>query len=189
VEIEYVLGEYSDTPEGNFMRHIRATVAEYEREKINERIIRGRYSKVKAGSVFVSRNAPFGYRLVEEDGRYTLAIYEPEANIVRSMFEWYLSGLSTRKIANCLTEMDIPTYTDSRSKTTGFPRKNRSGGAWSWGTVRNMLQNETYVGTWRYGKVIGRGGWKKRPKAEQISVSVPRIVSQAVWNAAMAVRA
>lgn len=34
IEIEYVMGEYPDTPEGNFMRHIRATVAEYEREKL-----------------------------------------------------------------------------------------------------------------------------------------------------------
>ena len=34
VQIEYVLGEFPDTPEGNFMKQVRASVAEYEREKI-----------------------------------------------------------------------------------------------------------------------------------------------------------
>ena len=42
VTIEYVIGAYPDTPEGNLMKHVRATVAEYEREKITERMVRGR---------------------------------------------------------------------------------------------------------------------------------------------------
>ena len=37
VTIEYVLGEYPDTPEGRLNKHIKATIAEYEREKITER--------------------------------------------------------------------------------------------------------------------------------------------------------
>src|ERR1051325_10845654 len=51
VRIEYVLGEYDDTPEGGLMKNIRATVAEYERLKIAERNTRGRIRKVKTGSV------------------------------------------------------------------------------------------------------------------------------------------
>ena len=46
VEIAYVLADYDDTPEGRLMKHVRATVAEYEREKIKERMVRGRRLKV-----------------------------------------------------------------------------------------------------------------------------------------------
>ena len=37
VRIEYVLGEYPDTPEGSLMKNVKASVAEYERLKIIER--------------------------------------------------------------------------------------------------------------------------------------------------------
>jgi len=61
VRIEYVLGEYPDTPEGNLLKHVRASVAEFERLKIIERMTRGRYLKVKSGSVLVAKHPPFGY--------------------------------------------------------------------------------------------------------------------------------
>ncbi len=38
VSIEYVLANYEDTSEGRLSKHIRATIAEYEREKIRERL-------------------------------------------------------------------------------------------------------------------------------------------------------
>jgi site-specific DNA recombinase len=42
VQIEYVLGEYPDTPEGSLMKNVRAVIAEYERLKIMERMNRGK---------------------------------------------------------------------------------------------------------------------------------------------------
>jgi DNA invertase Pin-like site-specific DNA recombinase len=36
VDVEYALGEYPDTLEGRLNKHIRATIAEYEREKVVE---------------------------------------------------------------------------------------------------------------------------------------------------------
>jgi len=51
VQIDYVIGSYENNPEGNFMKHVRATVAEYEREKIKERMVRGKGLMVHAGSV------------------------------------------------------------------------------------------------------------------------------------------
>ena len=51
VQIEYVLGEYPDTPEGNLMKNVRAVVAEYERLKINERMTRGRRNKASRASM------------------------------------------------------------------------------------------------------------------------------------------
>ena len=89
VDVEYVLGEYDDTPEGNMMKNIRAVIAEYERLKIAERTRRGRRRKVKKGHVSVAQQPPYGYRTAENGGKNTLEIYEPEARIIRLIFEWY----------------------------------------------------------------------------------------------------
>src|SRR5450759_1805942 len=62
VEIEYVLDDYADTPEGSLMKNVKASVAEYERLKVTERMVRGRNLKVKAGSVLVQQRPPYGYK-------------------------------------------------------------------------------------------------------------------------------
>jgi DNA invertase Pin-like site-specific DNA recombinase len=159
VLIQYVLGVYPDTPEGNFMRHIRATVAEYEREKINERVIRDRYSKVKVGSVLVSGHAPFGYKVVQDNNQYRFEIQETEAEVVRMIYSLYLGDLSARKIAARLSELGIPSYTDNRPNYRKWlGQKRRAEGTWSLSSVHCILKCETYAGIWRYGKNIGRGG-------------------------------
>ncbi|MCB0128443.1 MAG: recombinase family protein, partial [Caldilineaceae bacterium] len=184
VEIEYVLGEYPDTPEGNFMRHIRGTVAEYEREKINERAVRGRYNKVKSGSVLVSGYAPFGYNLQkDEKGNFYFEIIESEALTIRMIFDWYICGLSTRKIAYRLSDIGAKSFIDNRPERKNIKKKLKQG-QWSSGTVRHILNNETYCGTWYYGKRIGRGS-KLRAKEDQVAVEVPPIVSREIWEAAM----
>ena len=63
VQIVYVIGEYADTPEGSLNKNIRASIAEYERLKISERMVRGRELKVKAGSVLVYSHPPLGYQV------------------------------------------------------------------------------------------------------------------------------
>ena len=62
VEIEYVLGEYPDTPEGNLMKNVKASVAEYERLKIIERTSRAKRRSIMDGNVIVYGNPPYGYR-------------------------------------------------------------------------------------------------------------------------------
>lgn len=78
---------------------------------------------------FITCYAPFGYRLV--DGK-NLEIIEEQAEIVRWIFDRYLSGHSTAWIAAKLTEKGIPTV---------------SGGAkWQSRTIQKMLACEKYVG-------------------------------------------
>lgn len=54
---------------------------------------------------YVDSNAPYGYRLVDK----MLAVYEPEAVIVRNIFTLYLQGFSTSEIARELNKLNIPT--------------------------------------------------------------------------------
>ena len=60
-----------------------------------------------------------------------LAINEKQAKIIRRIYEMYISGDSTDKIAKKLNEENIPTY------------KNRK---WSSGIVGQILKNEKYKG-------------------------------------------
>ena len=78
---------------------------------------------------FITCCAPFGYQLV--DGK-NLAIVENEAKIVRWIFDSYLAGDSTKKIAECLTAKNIPTACGRE--------------AWREGVVRQILVNEKYIG-------------------------------------------
>lgn len=188
VEIEYVLGDYPDTPEGRLNKHIRATIAEFEREKIKERMARGRRLKAKAGHVVTHGRAPYGYRLTEVDGKRSLTIYEPEARIVRMIFQWYTEGdgvghdgrLSLREIAKRLT--GIPTPGDIDARIT----KQRECGAWNRTTVRKILKRETYAGVFHYGKVLKNDAGRtiKNPRETWIPVEVPAIVSREIWEAA-----
>jgi site-specific DNA recombinase len=185
VEVDYVLGDYPDTPEGRLNKHIRATIAEYEREKIIERMARGRQLKVKAGNVIVHGKPPYGYNAVKVDGKSTLAIHEEEAKVVRLIYHWYTEGdddgqrMSLAAIARKLTEMGIPTYMNSRDVKLDNNRLRAN--RWSTATVRNILVSETYNGVWYWGKGIGPS---RKPRSAWVPVEVPPIVSSEAWGVA-----
>jgi site-specific DNA recombinase len=177
-EIDYVLGDYPDTPEGNLLKNVRAVIAEYERLKVVERTQRGKRLKVEAGSVMVLGNSPYGYRAVKENDKTMLVVREDEAQVVRDIFRWYLSGdrdgsgpMSLRGIARKLNKAGVPTYNEARGKR-------RKRGGWEQSSVRRILRNETYAGVWRYGKVSSKD-WDGLP-----TVAVPAIVSREMWEMA-----
>ena len=68
-----------------------------------------------------------GYRLV--NGVFTLV--PEEAEIVRRIFDLYLSGLGTQKICKILNEDGVPTRLDCE---------------WHPGAIRTILENEKYAG-------------------------------------------
>ncbi|MBD3314139.1 hypothetical protein GF345_06870 [Candidatus Woesearchaeota archaeon] len=182
VDIEYVLGEYPDTPEGNLMKHVRATIAEFEREKIVERNTRGRRDMVRRGQIMLHGNeAPYGYQL-SDDGT-TLVESGPEARIVRLVFQWYTEGDETGKrlssvgIAKRLTEMQVPTWMDLHRDSGGH--KKRGYGEWSYATILKMLHSEVYIGTWHYGKHRPSG---LNDRKDWVSMEVPSLISEETWE-------
>jgi site-specific DNA recombinase len=193
VAIEYVLGEYPDTSEGDLHKHVRAAVAEYERLVIKERVARARQLKIKAGNVLNRGSAPYGYSVVEREGKYELVVSEEEARIVRLIFEWYTVGdgsgepLSTYAIQKKLDAMQVPTCVDSRQ--TRYPKK-RACGEWSRPVIRDILLNETYAGTWHYTGASELGETPApRSARERIPMAVPPVISPETWEMAQARRA
>ena len=171
VKVEYVLYDFPDTPEGRLNKHVRAMLAEYEREKITERTTRAKRRKVETGHVMVHSRAPYGYRLEEMDGKQTLMPYEPEAQIIRLIFQWYTDDepMSLSAIIQKLNGMGIPT---------------RMGGKrWRKSTVWGILRSETYAGIWYYGKKT-TGGQAYHDREHWIAVEVPAIIPRELWEKA-----
>jgi site-specific DNA recombinase len=188
VEIDYVLGDYPDTPEGRLNKHIRASIAEFEREQINVRMTRGRRLKVKSGSVLVSKRPPYGYRVIEKDRKWSLEIDEREADVVRLVFVWYTRGdgdhgpLNMADICHKLSAMGVPSPADT-NWFKNLNAKKRKYGEWSKATVRRILTNESYIGTWHFGKRNGRKNTTNDPD-NRITVAVPTIVDMDTWKVA-----
>ena len=168
VEIEYILAQYEDSPEGQLTKHVRAIIAEYEREKIKERMHRGKRNKIKAGHVVAAGHVCYGYRRAVVDGKQSLAIHEKEAAVIQMIFDLYTGDqrMGMVGISRKLTEMHVPTYgAIHRGKTT--PRK-KADHKWSVTAVNWILSNETYAGVWRWA---------------DLEVKVPAIISRAQWKA------
>ena len=177
VRIEYVLGEYPNTPEGNLNKNIKAVIAEYERLKTRERMIRGKNQLALSGKVIPSDRIPYGYRL--SDGRETFVICPEESKVVKLIFELYTQDcLSIRAIAQKLTELKILTAADKHPTI----RKKRKPGQWSASTVAKILKKKAYTGVWTFNKE----NKSKLGRSPEIEVPIPAIISQEMFNLAQA---
>jgi len=115
------------------------------------------------------------------------------------VFDWYVNGngtgkpMSIFKILTSLMSLGIPTRGDKENHVA----KKRDVGIWSDAMIRHILKNETYTGTWFYGKTKmvsdgnesnkrpkskrGFGKQVARPAEEWIPVPVPTIISQEIF--------
>ena len=126
------------------LNYIRFWQADGESEKTSIRTKTSLGQMVEEGH-FKGGKAAIGYELVKS-GRfnkkrhelYDLKVKGEDAAIVRLIFEKYVNeGYGVQKIANYLYD-------------NGFPNPN--GKRWSHNTIRNILQNETYVGILKSGE-------------------------------------
>jgi site-specific DNA recombinase len=87
--------DYRDDPEGKVTLGILGVVSEFERAKIIERMMRGKLHRLQKGEM-IGGQAPYGYEHVCKTAARpaTLTPKEPEATIVRTLFEKFDSGVS-----------------------------------------------------------------------------------------------
>lgn len=172
VQIDYVLGDYAQTPEGQLTKQLRAVIAEYEREKIRERSLRGRRLSVQSGNVLTHGRPPFGYTFTRDDNRGRLIVDEPTAAVVRLIFTLYASGLTIRELADELR--GIPTPMDRVTYPGLADTKQRGYGDWAASSLNRILTNPVYSGRFVYGGL---------DSAEPVVVNVPAIISPELWAA------
>lgn len=157
-EIHFVKCPLEDTPEGRVLFNIKGVFAEYEREKIRERTLRGKVAFIKEGRW--CGPPPFGYRVVAQ----RLQIHSIEARWVREMFRLYATGQATlHSLARYLTQHEVPSH-----------RTRKKGRGWQPETIRRILGRELYMG-------IFRRGIRGIPESH-CETAVPPIVDGTIWQ-------
>ena len=100
-----------------------------------------------------------------------------EAEVIRTIFKLYLDGWGYKKIANYLTDNNVPTPRMSeceRRAAAGEPVRRRARAAWAIVTVQGILDNDFYIGTLRQGKFT-RENERQRPDAGR--ARAPRLLA------------
>ncbi len=170
-----------DDPQAKLLTQVQGVIAEYERAKIAERYRRGKLFRSRAGEVLAWRT-PYGYRRQPRDahGPARLEVFEPEAAIVRRIFDDYVhGGHSLREIIRRLAADQVP-------PPAGRDR------LWRPSTLSNLLRNEAYTGRLyanrteavpdpRPGK---RSRQVPRPREDWIAIAVPTIIDEDTFEAA-----
>ncbi|WP_409175502.1 recombinase family protein [Brevibacillus fortis] len=114
---------------GRFFITLVAAIAQWERENLGERVIMGMEKNFRKGG-WNGGELPYGYRL--EDGK--LVVYEPEAAIVKRIFNLYKTK-GQREISKIFNKEGLRTG---------------KGALWAGFTVRYILNNPVYIGKMRW---------------------------------------
>ena len=167
-----------DDPQARLLVQVQGVIAEYERAKIAERYRRGKLWRARRGEVIFWK-VPYGYRRIAgtANSMAQLVVYEPEAAVVRRIFEDYVAGHSTREIVRRLNHDQVPSPTGKA--------------VWGTSTIDRVLRNESYVGHAYYNRTESipdararrRTRQLLRPREQWIAIDVPRIVSDELFGA------
>lgn len=125
------------TPFGRAMIGILSVFAQLEREQIKERTFMGRIARAKQGLYHGNIRPPIGYDY--KDGK--LIVNEYEAIQIKKIFEWYIDGMSAKKILE-------------RLQNEGYTNKYKCWNTENASTIVKLLCNDVYLGTTRFGDIV-----------------------------------
>jgi len=129
--VEYVLGGYDESPEGEVRKDLDATFAKWENTKRVERSLRGKHRKAQSGK-WVHGMPPYGYT-VDLDAMGGLDVIPEQAEVVKRIFQLYTEEhYSIRGIIDIL------------NGDGSIPKK--GGQAWAKSSVNHILDNTIYAG-------------------------------------------
>lgn len=153
----------------------------------SKKIKRAISARQKAGTLIT--RPPFGYERNKED-KTILEIVPKEAESIKKIYDLYLSGFGYRKIAVFLTEQGVSTPSmiqREREIAEGRLSGRKIASRWSDAMVKEILDNDFYVGTFRLKKRARNtvhGKDKRVPKEEQCIFEKhhPAIIDQATFS-------
>jgi site-specific DNA recombinase len=171
VKLHFVTGQYDSSPEGRLFFSMRGAVAEFEKEKIRERTMRGK--RKKAQDKKLSNSNLFGYDYDKDSFSYK--INPDQAEIVKDIYKHVVEHQeSVVSIQKYLKDKAIPSPT---GKTM-----------WPTSTIYKILKNHTYTGVFSSMKLRQKKtGVKskvitKRPENEWIQIPVPEIIPEELFD-------
>ncbi len=117
------------TSAGKMALHMLGTYAEFERNRLVERVFPGMVRGVQAGHWQGARYSPYGYTYNKE--KKLLEVVPAEAENVKKIYEMYLANKSTVQIAGHFYKQKF---------------KSRSGGRFHAKLICDILKNPVYLG-------------------------------------------
>ena len=184
VRVESITQNTSDDPSGEMHRSMIMLFDEYQSKENAKHTLRGMQENARQG-YFNGSKAPFGYKTIDAGQTGTrgrikkkLVIHEPEAEIVREIFDLYVNGKSNmprigmKEIAKCLNER----------------RLSMRGKAWRIQKVQNILSSLTYIGWHIFNRTDSRT-LKIKDASEWVRVQIPAIIEQDLFDKANKLRA
>lgn len=116
-------------PKIEFVITVLASMAEEESRNISENVKWSVRNKFKTGEYFLNTKNLLAYK---RDKNGDIYIDDTEASLVKEIFDLYISGMGTARIARLLTERGIKTI--------------RGKSKWHVSSVKGILSNEKYTG-------------------------------------------
>ena len=162
--------------DGELRLSLMATLAQEESRKTSERVKAGQKISRDNGVLYGNGNIP-GYDRVGD----TYVINEEQAETVRMIYDLYLQGYGSMKIAGILTER-------KRKTASGLVK-------WSVSNIMRAIRNATYTGTKCYNKSRSNNFLEQKrinnldmSTYEYVEGDFPAIISQEIWDKAQEIR-
>lgn len=133
-----VLERLDDSPESGIMESLLIGMAEYESQNLAREVMKGTLENARAAK-HNGGLAPLGYSVDSKTQLYI--INEDTAPIIRVIFKSYLDGNGYNNIKDELN-------------SKGF--KTTKGNEFTVSTIKDILKNEKYIGTYTYNKAIAK---------------------------------
>ncbi|MEI3259741.1 MAG: recombinase family protein [Faecalimonas umbilicata] len=109
------------------------------KEKVSRQMLQ------KSGD-YVSSIAPYGYEIMEMQGKHRLIIVPEAAEIVRRIFEMYASGMLMKQIRMDLFERKVHRASDYRKYGHVYQQEGELLHEWGDSSIRALLNRQNYYG-------------------------------------------
>ena len=171
----------------NIIFQILLELANTEAEFMKMRSISGVIEKVRQGGAIGGIMQPYGYTSEKKK----LVIEPTEAEVIKMIFDLCIDGNGTKKIANKLNELGIPTkvsilFNKEMKQRNGRPPVHSKNIKWKDGTIYGILTNPIYKGLRR----LIRHDENEQVQTESTRNKTynlfdsPPIVSEEIWDKA-----
>lgn len=176
VKVVSVTEQLDDSPESVILESVLEGMADYYSKNLSNLVNRGMYEG-GLKCIHMGGSAPLGLDVEKETRKYI--INEEEAKAVRLIFEKYLQGYT---VISIITELN----------SRGF--KTKKGASFGSNSIRNIIKNEKYCGTYVFNKSASKDAFGKRNNNKtkdekdiiRVKGAIPAIISEDDYNRAQA---
>ena len=128
------------------MVRVKSLIHDQNSQDISKKV-RAAKDMLRQEGKFTDGNAPYGYYR-EQSNKHKLLIDEKAAEIIRMIYDMYLSGMGVIRIAQRLTRLGIsPCSVYKKTGKIYLDESMKEQKNWPPITVRSILSNKTYIGT------------------------------------------